>query len=586
MSEQRRVFVDEPRQIQAGRIRPSNRVRGKSVKSVMPTRAAQYLRMSTENQRYSIVNQAKAIEEYAAAHGYQLVVSYADPGKSGLSLKNRPGLQQLLSDAINPARPFDAVLVLDVSRWGRFQDPDQAAHYEFICRQAGLAITYCAEPFQDDDSSMSILVKDLKRVMASEYSRELSDKMHRAKMHLARLGFKQGGPNLPYGFQRLLVDEKRRPRFVLTSRQRKSLKTDRIVIVPGPRQEQKVIARIFDLFVDHKLSINRIARLLNAESIPASENKPWSHSKVATVLKSELCIGRYVFNRTRKILQGPEMRNPEEEWVRVQIMKPIISQHLFWKAQAGLNSHRWEIMPAEQILDGLRRLLREKGRLSRSLIKNSKYLPHPNTLALRFGGLSQAFAAIGYERPKTVFHPNRARHLMDEDIFAGLRRLHQQHGYVTRRKINQDRTLPCAASIKQRFGSIYRAYALSGLPPVTHSHVTTAARARRKLREDAILKSGRKLKTVYTTEELIVGLQRILKKHGYISARLIDQDPCMPTAQTVGVRFGSHRKAYKLAGWSRTHRQIALAALKSRYQDPNVVDVDIVLQAETRYRGC
>jgi hypothetical protein len=94
-----------------------------------------------------------------------------------------------------------------------------------------------------------------------------------------------------------------------------------------------------------------------------------------------------------------------------------------------------------------------------------------------------------------------------------------------------------------------------------------AARARRKLREDAILKRGRRLKTVYTTEELIVGLQRILKKHGYISARLIDQDPCMPTAQTVGVRFGLHRKDYKLAGWSRTHRQIALAALKSRYRD-------------------
>ncbi len=573
MSKQRRILIDEPRQIQAGCIRLSNHVRDSPAKSMRPTQAAQYLRMSTENQRYSIVNQAQAIEAYAALHGYQLVVSYADPGKSGLSLKNRPGLQQLLADAINPARGFDAVLVLDVSRWGRFQDPDQAAHYEFICRQAGLTIIYCAELFQGDDSSMSILVKNLKRVMASEYSRELSDKMHRAKMRLARLGFKQGGPNLPYGFQRLLVDEKRQPRFVLKSRERKSLKTDRIVIIPGPRRELKVIARIFDLFVDHQLSTNRIARLLNAEGVPASENKLWSYSMVATVLKSELCIGRYVFNRTRTFLQGPEMRNPEEEWVRVQIMRPIVPEHLFWKAQEGLNAHRGQIMPTGQMLDGLRRLLREKGRLSQSLIKTCKFLPTPNTLALRFGGLSQAFAAIGYARPKTIFHPNRTRRLVDEDIFVGLRRLHQQHGYVTRQRINEDRTLPCSGSIKRRFGSIYRAYALSGLPPVTHSQVATVARARRKLREDAGLKNGRKLKTTYTTEELIVGLQRILKKHGYISATLIDQDPCMPTAKTVGVRFGSHRKAYKLAGWSRTHRQIVRAALESRYRASHVVDV-------------
>jgi hypothetical protein len=24
--------------------------------------------------------------------------------------------------------------VYDVSRWGRFQDPDEAAHYEFLCK--------------------------------------------------------------------------------------------------------------------------------------------------------------------------------------------------------------------------------------------------------------------------------------------------------------------------------------------------------------------------------------------------------------------------------------------------------------------
>ncbi|MFL6815161.1 MAG: recombinase family protein, partial [Bradyrhizobium sp.] len=51
--------------------------------------AAQYLRMSSENQRYSTENQQNAIAEYAEQHGYTVVASYIDAGKSGLSLKGR-----------------------------------------------------------------------------------------------------------------------------------------------------------------------------------------------------------------------------------------------------------------------------------------------------------------------------------------------------------------------------------------------------------------------------------------------------------------------------------------------------------------
>jgi DNA invertase Pin-like site-specific DNA recombinase len=147
-------------------------------------RAAQYLRMSSENQRYSTENQETAIAEYARLHGYQVIASYVDIGKSGLSLKGRDSLRQLLSDAFDTGRTFDAILVLDVSRWGRFQNPDQAAHYEFLCRQAGLRVVYCAEPFGDDVAPITTIVKHLKRVMAGEYSRELSEKLIRAHRQL------------------------------------------------------------------------------------------------------------------------------------------------------------------------------------------------------------------------------------------------------------------------------------------------------------------------------------------------------------------------------------------------------------------
>jgi hypothetical protein len=63
-----------------------------------------------------------------------------------------------------------AILVYDVSRWDRFQDVDEAAYYEFLCKRAGIKVHYYAEPFCNDDTMPSMVMKALKRVMASEYS--------------------------------------------------------------------------------------------------------------------------------------------------------------------------------------------------------------------------------------------------------------------------------------------------------------------------------------------------------------------------------------------------------------------------------
>src|ERR1700753_432292 len=61
-------------------------------------RAAQYVRMSTDYQRYSIENQAAVIATYARLRNLTIVKTYADAGLSGLLLKNRTGLIRLLED--------------------------------------------------------------------------------------------------------------------------------------------------------------------------------------------------------------------------------------------------------------------------------------------------------------------------------------------------------------------------------------------------------------------------------------------------------------------------------------------------------
>ncbi len=119
-------------------------------------RAAAYVRMSTEHQQYSTENQLDAIRVYAAAHELEIVRVYTDAGKSGLSLDGREALQQLLRDVDVGQSEFSVVLVYDVSRWGRFQDPDVSASYEVRCRQAGVRVEYCAEQFVNDGFEATI----------------------------------------------------------------------------------------------------------------------------------------------------------------------------------------------------------------------------------------------------------------------------------------------------------------------------------------------------------------------------------------------------------------------------------------------
>jgi DNA invertase Pin-like site-specific DNA recombinase len=160
--------------------------------SVTQTPAAQYLRMSNERQEYSLEYQTQAIAKYAYDQGFCVVHTYSAPAISGVLLRRRKGLQKLIQDVVQGWATYKAVLVYDVSRWGRFQDTDESAHYELLCKSAGVPVHYCAEAFPNDDAWPSMIMKSLKRVMAGEYSRELGVKVFAGQKRGATLGFRQG----------------------------------------------------------------------------------------------------------------------------------------------------------------------------------------------------------------------------------------------------------------------------------------------------------------------------------------------------------------------------------------------------------
>jgi DNA invertase Pin-like site-specific DNA recombinase len=359
--------------------------------------AAQYLRMSTEHQRYSMENQVRCIQPYAESHGFAIIASYSDGARSGIRLKNRPGLRQLLRDVTAGNTLYKAILVYDVSRWGRFQDTDESAHYEFICKSAGIPVHYCAEAFPNDGSLASAIMKEVKRAMAGEYSRELGVKVFAGQKRLAELGFKQGGTP-GYGLRRMLVSPDCSHKQILASGERKSIATDRVILVPGPKNEVETVRMIYRMFIREHRSINWIAAELNRRRIPFLEGKEyWNHCSVAQILSHPKYAGMHVFNRTTTRLGALQERTPRSEWVTTpNAFEAIVDRETFKEAQRILDNLTVR-KSNEDILNNLRALLASEGRLTTQIIERSPDTPSTSALCRRFGGILEVYRRIGYD---------------------------------------------------------------------------------------------------------------------------------------------------------------------------------------------
>jgi DNA invertase Pin-like site-specific DNA recombinase len=444
-----------------------------------PRRAvAQYLRMSTEMQTYSLEFQTAANAAFAAAEGWQIVRTYADPGISGLSLNARPGLRALLADVLAGAPGYDAVLVYDVSRWGRFQDLDQGAHYEFVCREAGVEVIYTAEPFVQDGSLVSAILKHLKRVMAAEYSRDLSAKVRRAQRGLQTKGYWVGG-SPGYGLRRLSVGPAGEVGALMQQGQHKALHGYRVVLVPGPDAEVRTVRRIYSLFLVGGLRMPTIAGLLNTEGVPAERGAAWTRQRVRSVLTNEKYTGVIVGGKHTGPLGGVRRLRPRSEWIRADnCLAPLISRDRFDLVQAQLPTPRHRRATDEQLLEELRMAWADAGRLSTSVIDQ-----HPKTHGVdvykrRFGSLEAAYDRIGYEPSPRQRAASRSARVRDKGRFkprpdlidpavawAQLEAHYRRLGRVSSNTIEVDPALPSVGWYRNVFGSMDAIYARLGYEP-------------------------------------------------------------------------------------------------------------------------
>ncbi|MBL3548131.1 recombinase family protein [Chryseobacterium sp. KMC2] len=299
-------------------------------------KAVAYYRHSAEDkQENSVAIQRNHVERFALEHNIAIIHEEIDEGVSGL-LANRPGFERLFDNWIKNfnAPHFEYVLVYDVSRWGRFQDQDQAGHYVYLCKKHGKEVVYVSRGFVDVSNQLfSSLEISIQRYMAAEYSRQLSEKVFHGCVKVSQQGYSAGGTAV-YGMARQLLDVNKKPIRILKAREHKQIANERVSFTPKNDDTTETVRKIFYLFVNERLTIPEIASYLNQRRIFSSNNKHWDKSKIIKILTDETYIGTRIYNKTWGRLKQKPYKNPRSEWVIVpDAFEAAIDKNVFKKAQ-------------------------------------------------------------------------------------------------------------------------------------------------------------------------------------------------------------------------------------------------------------
>ena len=384
----------------------------------MRLKGAIYIRMSTDLQTESPENQERQIRDFAAAYGIEIVEVYADLGISGMTAEDRDEFLALIDDVENKRNEFDIVLYLEDSRWGRFLKSRDAEFYRMLVERKDVFCHSCDKPLTLINTLADRIMTLFRDESASDYCRQLSQKVFIGQCNLVTKGYRQGG-TAGFGLRRLLLDETGNPKQELARGQRKSLLTERVVLIPGPLHEQEKIPWMYDQCIAGR-SEREIAEQLNAEGWKNDFGRPWTRGTVREVLTNEKYIGNNVFNRSSAKMKSRAKANPENEWVRKEgAFTPLIDSDRFYKVQSIFHE-RYKRQSNEELLQLLTDLYAEKGRLSALIIDEADLLPPSSLFRTRFGGLLRAYRMIGYtpERDYQYVEINQRLRCLHGEIVA------------------------------------------------------------------------------------------------------------------------------------------------------------------------
>jgi site-specific DNA recombinase len=162
-----------------------------------PRRAILYARVSTDEQArsgYSLSQQLKALREYAAQEGYEILDEVTDPGKSGATL-DRPGLDRVRD--LVASGGVTAVLAQDRDRFAR-----EPAYLWVLRKELGEhGCTLRALNDRGDDSAEGMLTDGILDQIAKYERAKVAERTRRGLLQKAREGKVIKGPKANFGFR-------------------------------------------------------------------------------------------------------------------------------------------------------------------------------------------------------------------------------------------------------------------------------------------------------------------------------------------------------------------------------------------------
>lgn len=376
-------------------------------------RAVAYFRHSAQDrQENSVPIQREQVQKWATDHGVEIIREFADYGKSGLSTEHRDAFNDMIENWVKKRNDFQFLLVLDVSRWGRFQDTDLSATYSAECTKHGKKVVYTTIGMPKENDPLYTIYVGFERYRAAQFSRELSDKVFKGCAKISQQGYRAGGMP-PYALHRVLLNEARQPVQILKPGERKSIQNQRVTLAPGDAHAVAVVTRIFDAFVRGTVEIE-IAETLRKDRIPSPGGASWDAGKVRHILQNEMYTGTLVYNKTTQRLLAKTRPNPRDQWIRTpNAFNGIVSREVFDKAQAVFQE-RARRATRENMLARMKVHYEEHGFIKDSLIRADPLAPPPGAYIRCFGSLDAAFLSIFADVLENI-----RRHVKDQLSAAG-----------------------------------------------------------------------------------------------------------------------------------------------------------------------
>lgn len=246
--------------------------------------AVAYYRASTSQQEASVEQQEQTVKRWCIERDINIQNAYREH-LSGVT-SDRPLFRQMITDLdgdIPRYEHVDYVLFYDVSRLGRFADPDEATYWIQHLKRLGMEVVFVQDEYECNLGGR--IKRFLDSEMASEYSKKLSALVTRGMKHNAEQGHWNGGP-APFGYDRAY-------RYINANEDRQI----RVRLGPGTcapkgakvflvvnEEEANTVKCIFEGRKKGQ-SLMNIAYRLN--SFPQTTEGTWNKQKVARVLANE-----------------------------------------------------------------------------------------------------------------------------------------------------------------------------------------------------------------------------------------------------------------------------------------------------------